>query len=244
MLTRHAAMLLLGSFSLVSLFACTASPVDKGRTVPVDHEHCDATLIVFSTDFFTRALEVNNQGFVFEVQDGIVPANKDEWNHFLAAQPVVGVFRSARESRAVVRSLCRERAGLKLKYVGAKFLCTGWECTPQSDPPQDVFRFPDREDSELGDRSAGSIGDYSIVLWPPPLGERGFALAIARPYGNGLVFTLPKDRASSFLTSWSQIGNNQLSPGLLELDCDGRGWKTSSVRSPSNRSNPNKQTTD
>lgn len=183
------------------------------------------TLVVFSVAnyAFPSRDERNNQGFVFEVSgDCSIPTSTQAWDTFLQSSPVAGVFRSARESRLVISDLLGRHPSTSLKYVEASHDCSGWTGFERPSGPLDQFRWPDREEAEMGDPNSGFLGDYVVLLWPEPLATRGFAIALSRIPGNGLVYTLPKDRATTFVTRWTA-----LEPGhtLFVKECDSGEWE-------------------
>src|SRR5690606_19008337 len=132
-------------------------------------------------------------------------ASLEEW---LAGAQVVSSFRSAREAKLVTEGLQRDHrvTWYRAMYDGH------WTFVAEKPPERDVLPYDERLGPDnrfhrqpIGEADSGHQTTFSLSLLPPPLQQRGVAVAASRPKANSLVFLIPSDCTTSVFHSWENI---------------------------------------
>jgi hypothetical protein len=145
-------------------------------------------------------------GFVFLVSCEQAGAGSVE--AIMARAPIAAAFRSAREAALVSAEVSAQRK-LAVEWWRADFEGTKWIIVPAAPPTTDKMRFVDLpvrgSDSPIGEPDAGLSTNSAVWVLPPPLQDRGIAVAQSRPHANSLLSTRPRDMSFSIFTSWEDL---------------------------------------
>jgi hypothetical protein len=154
----------------------------------------------------TYARENEVIGIIFETQappEGEVVAHAVLLEQ-LASATIRCAFRSAREAHLIA---ARYAADGPVQWIRAEF-AGKWSFEPADPPRTDHLPaawLQKSSDLPVGDLDVGLIHSPRVTLLPPPLQERGVAVALSRPKANSFVFMVPQDQTASIFTSWSDM---------------------------------------
>jgi hypothetical protein len=145
-------------------------------------------------------------GYIFEVADRHELSDKDPEATLavLSRAPIVAAFRSNREGVAAARKLSGD--GREVRWFCGTFR-GGWMLDPlplgaDNLVPPGQQPFPEEP---IGPPDAGLTVRPQLWILPPPLQQRGLALARANPVANAMMTMRPGDCSRSIFSSWQDI---------------------------------------
>jgi hypothetical protein len=191
---------LLWVFVVASMHACAApSPPITQPSASSPH-----LVGIWFRGFNIRADDIEHEvfGLIVESRAPVCSDRSEVAEALLAGATICATFRSAREAWKLADDLRQTGPGI------SDWLCVHFDAPlwveHRQPPTQDTARYPLRLDEPIGDADAGLSWPILYVL-PPPLQQRGIAIAANRPKANSLWARYPNDCSTSILTSWQDI---------------------------------------
>jgi hypothetical protein len=145
-------------------------------------------------------------GYIFEVppRRELSPKDPEAALTHLARAPIAAAFRSNREGVAAAQKFSAD--GREVRWFCATFQ-GGWllDPSPLSDDNLVPPGQPPFPPEPLGAPDAGLKTRPKLWLLPPPLQQRGLALAQSNPVANAAMTMRPGDCSRSIFISWDDI---------------------------------------